>query len=126
MPHNVCFKKTWTNYSTVSLLWFVQGFFLKQMLIDLTTQPFYISQQKIEPVLCIVLPYRSSIQTSCLFEEHATQSLRLNWNQLELNLQRFPVPQKKYVIGRELLFGSRIHTTGSRIKKAVGDICKCK
>ena len=33
---------------------------------------------------------------------------------------------KKYVIGRELLFGSRIHTTGSRIKKAVGDICKCK
>ena len=29
--HNVCFKKTWTNYSTVSLLWFVQVF-LKQTL----------------------------------------------------------------------------------------------
>ena len=28
---NVCFKKTWTNYSTVSLLWFVQVF-LKQTL----------------------------------------------------------------------------------------------
>ena len=24
---NVCFKKTWTNYSSVSLLWFVQVFF---------------------------------------------------------------------------------------------------
>ena len=23
---NVCFKKTWTNYNTVSLLWFVQVF----------------------------------------------------------------------------------------------------
>ena len=30
--NNVCFKKTWTNYSTVSLLWFVQ-FFLKQTLV---------------------------------------------------------------------------------------------
>jgi hypothetical protein len=29
--NNVCFKKTWTNYRTVSLLWFVQVF-LKQML----------------------------------------------------------------------------------------------
>ena len=28
---NICFKKTWTNYSTVSLLWFVQVF-LKQTL----------------------------------------------------------------------------------------------
>ena len=28
---NVCFKKTWTSYSTVSLLWFVQTF-LKQTL----------------------------------------------------------------------------------------------
>ena len=31
---NVCFKKTWTNYSTVSLLWFVQVF-LKQMLLSM-------------------------------------------------------------------------------------------
>ena len=33
--HNVCFKKkTWTNYSTVSLLWFVQAF-LKQTLLQI-------------------------------------------------------------------------------------------
>ena len=31
--HNVCFKKSWTNYSTVSLLWFVQVF-LKQTLFQ--------------------------------------------------------------------------------------------
>ena len=30
-PCNVCFKKTWTNYSTVSLLWLFQVF-LKQTL----------------------------------------------------------------------------------------------
>ena len=31
---NVCFKKTWTNCNTVSLLWFVQVF-LKQTLVQM-------------------------------------------------------------------------------------------
>ena len=31
--HNVCYKKIWTSYNTVSLLWFVQ-IFLKQTLIS--------------------------------------------------------------------------------------------
>ena len=35
---NVCFKKTCTNYSTVSLLWFVQVF-LKQTLIRMNIRP---------------------------------------------------------------------------------------
>ena len=30
---NVCFKKIWTNYSTVSLLWFVQIFFKRTLLL---------------------------------------------------------------------------------------------
>ena len=34
--YNVCFKKTWTNYSTVSLLCFVQVF-LKQTLVSAET-----------------------------------------------------------------------------------------
>ena len=37
---NVCFKKIWTNYSTVSLLWFVQVF-LKQTLL------FYINMSRV-------------------------------------------------------------------------------
>ena len=34
---NVCFKKTCTNYSTVSLLWFVQ-------VVVVVVEPLYISQ----------------------------------------------------------------------------------
>ena len=44
---NVCFKKIWTNYSTVSLLWFVQ-IFLKQTLSDKnpkTKLPLYVMSQ---------------------------------------------------------------------------------
>ena len=39
---NVCFKKTCTNYSTVSLLWFVQVF-LKQTLIRMQFIKFFFS-----------------------------------------------------------------------------------
>ena len=33
-----------------------------------------------------------------------------------------PCSSKKYVTGRELLFGSKIHTAGSRIKKALWEM----
>ena len=110
--------------------------------MDKTTQPFSISQQKLERVLCIALQYRNSIQTSCLFQEQRTTEgfecfqINFRWQrgplrvsesetQLEsIGIQPSEVPcsSKKYVTGRELLFGSKIHTAGSRIKKALWEM----